>query len=152
MTEPAFHTIHASAVLLGSSAVLIRGPSGSGKSQLAFDLMAAGGAPPWPPARLVGDDQVVLQAANGRLLVSPAAPLAGLIEIRGLGIRRCPHEARAPVGLIIDLNADDADRMPQPESLATIINGVKIPRLPVARAADPRRLILAWLLTEAAGN
>jgi serine kinase of HPr protein (carbohydrate metabolism regulator) len=145
-------SIHASAVRVGTTAVLIRGPSGAGKSQLAFDLICAGGTPPWPAARLVGDDRVILRRDAGIVLVSPMPPLAGLIEIRGLGLRRCAHDASVPVGLVVDLWAEDADRMPQPEALITEIEGVKIPRIPVARNADPRRLILAWRLTDPANG
>src|SRR5262249_47734473 len=80
MTSP---TVHASAVLVGARAVLIRGPSGAGKSRLALDLLAthAAGRPCF--ARLVGDDRVLLERAGGRLLVRPAASLAGLLEVRG---------------------------------------------------------------------
>ncbi|HEX8809692.1 MAG TPA: serine kinase, partial [Xanthobacteraceae bacterium] len=85
-------TVHASAVLVGARAVLIRGPSGSGKSRLAWELIEAarGGAVAF--ARLVGDDHVHLQAAGGRLLVRPNDALAGLIELRGAGILRRDHE------------------------------------------------------------
>jgi serine kinase of HPr protein (carbohydrate metabolism regulator) len=77
-------TVHASAVLVGSRAVLIRGPSGSGKSRLAFDLILAGRSGLLPPAVLVGDDRVHLDTSGGNLIVRPARELAGLIEIRGL--------------------------------------------------------------------
>ena len=83
MTRP---TVHASAVLVGSRAVLIRGPSGSGKSRLAFDLILAGRSGQLPPAILVGDDRVHLDTSGGNLIVRPAPELAGLIEIRGLGM------------------------------------------------------------------
>src|ERR1700682_5999838 len=84
-------TIHASAVLVGARAVLIRGPAGSGKSNLAFALVRAAEAGALPFARLVGDDRVQVEAAHGRLLVRPAETLKGLIEIRGLGIRRLAY-------------------------------------------------------------
>ena len=87
-------TIHASAVLIGPKAVLIRGPAGSGKSQLVWDLLQAAAAGALPFARLVGDDRVHVETQGGRLLVRPAAQLAGLLEIRGLGIRRLPYESR----------------------------------------------------------
>lgn len=145
-------SIHASAVLVGATAVLIRGPSGAGKSQLAFDLICAGGTPPWPATRLVGDDRVILRRDGGSLLVSPAPPLMGLIEVRGLGLRRCPCAPSAAVGLVVDLWAADADRLPQPEALTTEIEGVEIPRIPVGRNTDPRRLILAWLVTDPANT
>ena len=89
MTDAAGASVHASAVLVGNRAVLIRGPSGSGKSRLAFDLILAGRAGQIPPAMLVGDDRVHLGHRRRTIVVRPAAELAGLIEIRGLGIRRC---------------------------------------------------------------
>ena len=68
-------TIHATAVLVGARAVLIRGPAGSGKSSLAFALICAeGGALPF--VRLIGDDRVHVEAAHGRLLVRPAQTIA----------------------------------------------------------------------------
>jgi len=81
-------SIHASAVLIGARAALIQGPSGSGKSRLALALLQAAGQGLIPFARLVADDRAHVEAVHGRLLVRPAAALAGLIEVRGLGIRR----------------------------------------------------------------
>src|SRR5436190_21941697 len=108
MTQGA--SVHASAVLVGDRAVLIRGPSGTGKSYLAFDLILAGRSGQIPAAVLVGDDRVHLQVRDGQLVVSPARELAGLIEIRGLGIRRCDFAEEARVGLVVDLSASDAER------------------------------------------
>ena len=129
-------TIHASAVLVGESAVVIRGPSGSGKSRLALDLIRLAEAGRLAFARLVGDDRVALAAAGGRLLVSPAPNIAGLIEVRGLGVLPLPYEPLAVVGLIVDLAAADASRMPEPDSARTRVFGVDVARLPVAAGAD----------------
>jgi HPr kinase/phosphorylase len=136
-------TVHASAVLAGARAVLIRGPAGSGKSKLALALIDAAQTGLLAFARLVGDDRIHLEARHGRLLVRPAAPLAGLIEVRGLGIRRLAHEPVAVVGLVVDLAADDADRLP--ESSETLICGITLPRLAVAGSADPLSAVLAAL-------
>jgi HPr kinase/phosphorylase len=130
-------TIHASAVLVGARAVLIRGPSGSGKSSLAFALLRAGESGALPFVRLVGDDRVHVEAAHGHVLVRPADVLRGLIEVRGLGIRRLPFEPVAVVGLVVDLDAADAARMPAPESAVAEVAGVRVPRLAVARDIDP---------------
>jgi HPr kinase/phosphorylase len=124
-------SVHASAVLVGNRAVLIRGASGSGKSRLAFDLILAGRAGQIPAAVLVGDDRVHLSASQGQLMVRPARELAGLIEIRGLGIRRCEFADEGIVGLVVDLAATDAERLPPFEALQTHISGIKIPRIPV---------------------
>ena len=101
MTHGKGPSVHASAVLVGDRAILIRGPSGSGKSRLAFDLILAGRSGQIPPAVLVGDDRVHLEASQGQIVVRPARELAGLIEIRGLGIRRWGFVGEAVVGLVI---------------------------------------------------
>jgi HPr kinase/phosphorylase len=143
-------TIHASAVLVGARAVLIRGPSGSGKSSLAYELIsAAGGALRF--ARLVADDRAEVEPAAGRLLVRPAPALAGLIEVRGLGIRRLPHEPVAVVGLVVDLRAADAQRLPAPEQARITINGIALARLAIPpEEVAMRRLIAALHLPESA--
>jgi len=147
MTPSADTSIHASAVLVGASAVLIRGPSGSGKSQLAFDLMLAGRSGQIAPARLVGDDRVRLATEAGQLVVSAAEGLEGLIEIRGLGIRRCDFASSAPVGLVVDLAATDAARMPSDEALKVALRGVKLPRIPVGSGFAALPLVIAALTT-----
>jgi HPr kinase/phosphorylase len=149
MTDKANATVHASAVLVGERAVLIRGPSGSGKSRLAFDLILAGRSGQVPPAILVGDDRVHLVTSGENLIVRPAVELAGLIEIRGLGIRRIEHAAEAVVGLVVDLVAGDAERLPPPEAQFTCISGVSIPRIGVAAGYSPLPLIAAALITTA---
>jgi hypothetical protein len=140
-------SVHASAVLVGTRAVLIRGPSGAGKSRLAFDLILAGRSGQLPPAVLVGDDRVYLDTAGEQLWVRPAPELAGLIEIRGLGIRRCDFAGEAVVGLVVDLAANDADRLPPAEALQTSLNGVLLPRIPVGIRFEPLPLVVAALTT-----
>ncbi|CCD94549.1 putative HPr kinase/phosphorylase [Bradyrhizobium sp. ORS 375] len=140
-------TVHASAVKVGERAVLIRGPSGSGKSRLAFDLILAGRAGQIPKAILVGDDRVHLATRGGEMWVSPAARLAGLIEIRGLGIRACDHVSEAPIGLIVDLMAEDAERLPTRHALRWRENGIELPRIPVGTGYEPLPLVVAALTT-----
>jgi len=140
-------TVHASAVKIGNFAVLIRGPSGSGKSRLAFDLIMAGCAGVVERAVLVGDDRVHLATLGNEIVVRPAPILAGLIEIRGLGIRRCDFVEHATVGLIVDLAAEDAERLPAPEALFARIYGVKIPRIPVGTGYSALPLVVAALTT-----
>ena len=138
MTET---TVHASAVLLGRRAVLIRGPSGAGKSRLALELIEAerGGALRF--ARLVGDDRVHLESVGGRLLVRPAESIVGLIELRGVGILRRDHEPCAIVGLLVDLAAPDAERLP--ETGEASIHGVSLPRLAVASGVAALPAVMA---------
>jgi serine kinase of HPr protein (carbohydrate metabolism regulator) len=134
-------TIHASAVLVGPKAALIRGPSGSGKSSLVWQLLS--GALPF--ARLVADDRAHVEAKAGWLLVRPAPDLAGLIEIRGLGVRRQPFEPVALVGLVVDLAAADGGRLPARETARTTVAGVTLPRLAVAADQPALPLIMAIL-------
>ena len=148
---PSSSTIHASAVLIGAYAVLIRGPSGAGKSQLAWQLINAAPAQ-IPFARLVGDDRLFVEARHGRLIVCPAPELVGLLEIRGLGIRRLPCEPRAVAGLVVDLAAADADRLPAHEAFRTEILGITLPRLPVAASQPALPALLAMLDTTPAGD
>ncbi len=133
-------SIHASCVLVGARAVLIRGPSGAGKSRLAWRLIQAERRGDVAFARLVSDDRTLVSAAHGRLVARPAAPLAGMIELRGIGIRHVPYEPMAVVGLVVDLAAA-SDRMPGSD-VATVA-GVELPRLAVAPDRDPFPLVLA---------
>jgi len=145
MTQGA--SVHASAVRVGDRAVLIRGPSGAGKSRLALELILAGRAGQLPQAILVGDDRVHLDTVAGQLRVRPAPELAGLIEVRGLGIRHCDFVGEAVVGLVADLAADDAERLPPPEALLVCLNGVLVPRIPIGNGYAPLPLIAAAFIT-----
>ena len=140
-------TVHASAVLVGARAVLIRGPSGSGKSKLARELIEGARGNGSGFARLVGDDRVHLETASGRLLVRAAEALAGFLEVCGIGVLRVDHEPVAVVGLVVDLNAADAERLPEPERQRTEIEGVLLPRLAVAAGAAALPTVLAHLIS-----
>ncbi len=141
-------SVHASAVLVGDRAVLIRGPSGSGKSRLVFDLILAAQAGQVPEAMLVADDRAFLDVTDeGRLRVRPAPELVGLLEIRGLGIRRLDCATAAIIGLVVDLDAADAARLPDPAALRTRLQGVEIPRIPVGPGFAPLPLVAAYLTT-----
>jgi serine kinase of HPr protein (carbohydrate metabolism regulator) len=134
-------TIHASAVLVGARAVLIRGPSGSGKSRLALALLQSARSALSPFARLVADDRVHAENRHGRLILRPAAALEGLLEIRGVGIRKLPFEPVAVARWIVDLAAPDAERLPG-GGTAVSIEGVRLARLAVAPGADALPMLL----------
>jgi HPr kinase/phosphorylase len=138
-------TVHASAVLVGARAVLIRGPSGAGKSRLALELIEAARSGSLLFAKLVSDDRTFLEAANGRLLARPAEALAGLLEVRGLGLLRTACEPNAVVGLVVDLAATDASRLPEADQRMTEICGILIPRLAVAADAAALPGVLAFI-------
>lgn len=132
--------MHATCVALGEAAVLLRGASGAGKSDLALRLIEAG-------ARLVADDQVELTAEGGRLVARAPAALAGKMEVRGVGIVPMAAVAAAPVALIADLAAAP-ERLPEPAQEAIL--GIAVPRIELApfEASAPSKLRLA--LAEAA--
>ena len=146
MTPP-LASVHASAVCVGEQAILIRGVSGAGKSRLALDLILAGRTGAIAATKLIGDDRVRLDTRNGRVWVSGVPELEGMLEIRGLGIRRCDFTAEADIALVVDLAAPDAARLPPPERLRTLISGVELPRIPVAAGENPLPLVLGFLTT-----
>jgi serine kinase of HPr protein (carbohydrate metabolism regulator) len=88
----------ASAVAIGGRAVLIEGPPGIGKSSLALALIDRG-------ASLIGDDAVMLEAGEGALLAHPHPRVAGLIEVRNVGLVTLPVVAAVPVALVLLLDA-----------------------------------------------
>ena len=143
-------TVHASSVLVGPRAILIRGPSGSGKSHLALGLIRAGKAGHLPIGRLVADDRVQLEASHGRILARPVPRLAGLIEARGVGIRRLAYEAVAVLGFVVDLAAPAAQRLPTAREPEPVIENIALPRLAVAAGEDPLPMVLTWLGADAA--
>ena len=119
--------VHATAVAIdtaaGLRAVLIRGPSGAGKSDLALRLIDAG-------ARLVADDQSEVSRRGGLLIVRSPAAIAGLIEVRGIGIVRVEPVAEAPLALIADLvPPESVERLPS-RAMERVL-GVDVPRLAV---------------------
>lgn len=146
---PSLHgpSLHASAVLVGAGAVLIRGPSGSGKSRLVLALIETAESGRLRFARLVADDRTQVAPAHGRLLASPPPALAGLLEVRGLGLRRVEFEPQAVVTLVVDLAAQDGDRLPAAASRMTELEGISVARLPVAMGEEPLPLVLSALTT-----
>jgi HPr kinase/phosphorylase len=141
--------MHASAVLVGERALLIRGPAGSGKSRLAWALLDAARAGILAYARLVADDRVRIFAAGNRLLAAAPETIRGMIEIRGLGVRRVDCEPLALVGLVVDLAAADGARLPEASAGETEILGVKVPRLAVAAGEAAFPLVIARLSSAA---
>lgn len=129
--------IHATCVSVSGAGVLIRGPSGAGKSDLALRLVDAG-------ALLVADDVVELVRgpggacsgpdgdASGRLLARAPAALAGLLEVRGVGILPVPHLDAVTLALVADLlpPGRPAERLPEPATVT--LAGVALPRIALA--------------------
>jgi len=100
-------TRHATAVAVDGRAVLIQGPSGSGKSGLALDLISRG-------AVLIADDRTRLVLRDDWPWVRAPERRAGVIEARGVGLIRTPYSAGAPLALVVDMTEPEPDRLPQP--------------------------------------
>jgi HPr kinase/phosphorylase len=116
--------IHATAVAIASEAILLRGPSGSGKSDLALRLIDGG-------AQLVADDQTLLRRVGDRVLASAPAAIAGLLEVRGVGIVKMETTDLAPLVLIADLVlSGDVERLPE-RRVETIL-GLCVPVIDLA--------------------
>lgn len=116
----------ASAVVIAGRALLIEGPPGSGKSSLALALIDRG-------AGLMGDDGVTLTEQAGRLIASPPPNIAGLLEVRGVGLARLPLAPPAPVALILVLGSPAPERLPDTPLPTRTLAGVAVPVL----AFDP---------------
>ena len=139
--------VHGTCVALGTKAALLRGPSGSGKSDLALRFLSLapdGGQ----QAQLVADDQVIVDLRGADLIVSPPGTLAGKIEVRGLGIVDVPHLREATLMLAVDLvRLEDVPRVPE-ETLERIeIAGRPLPLLKLCafEASAPLKLKLALI-------
>lgn len=130
--------VHGSSVAIDGQGILLRGPSGSGKSDLALRLIDQG-------AILVADDQTELCREGDRIAMRAPSAIAGLIEVRGLGILPVPHLPRASLCLIADLAPQAAiERMPEPQCCD--IEGIAVPVVSLdpfaASAAAKLRLAL----------
>jgi serine kinase of HPr protein (carbohydrate metabolism regulator) len=129
-------TIHASTVASDGRAVLITGPSGSGKSDLALRLLDRG-------FTLVSDDQTVVKKDANRLVASAPGTIAGKLEVRGLGIVEVESVSDVPVSLIVELTSD-IPRLPD-DSRERPILGVKLPLITIdaMTASAPSKVALA---------
>lgn len=116
--------LHATGVVRDGWAVLLTGPPGAGKSDLALRLIDRG----W---QLLADDQVRLEHGGDRVMAHAPPATAGLIEVRGVGIVAVEAVTCAPVALVINL-APEPERMPEP--LTTLLLDVAVERI----VLDPR--------------
>jgi serine kinase of HPr protein (carbohydrate metabolism regulator) len=129
-------TLHASTVASDGRAVLIAGPSGSGKSDLALRLLDRG-------FTLVSDDQTIVRRDGDRLLASAPPTIAGKLEIRGIGIVEMERTDNVPLALIVELTGD-LQRLPD-DSRERPVLGVRLPIVTIdaMTASAPSKVALA---------
>lgn len=130
-------SLHATAVAIGGKAALIRGAPGAGKSGLALQLMALGGA-------LVSDDCTLIWRDGDRLLVDAPDTIRGRIEARGVGILNAPATGPQPLVLLIDLDAEMASRLPEYESETYL--GLRVPLVRASAAAHFPAAIYLYMM------
>src|SRR6187551_1728567 len=129
-------TLHASTVAIDGRAVMISGPSGSGKSDLALRLLDRGFV-------LVSDDQTLVRKDNGRVLASAPPTIRGKLEVRGVGIVEMETIDNVPLALVVELTSD-IQRLPD-DSRERLVLDVKLPLISVdaMTASAPSKVALA---------
>ncbi|MGC4024955.1 MAG: HPr kinase/phosphatase C-terminal domain-containing protein [Mesorhizobium sp.] len=139
------NNLHGTAVILGDRGVFIQGKSGSGKTELALELLARVRSY-GQFVRLVADDQLLVSSAGGKLLMTAPQTITGLVEVRGLGLRSIASQGKAVIDLVVTLlGPKQAERMPEP-SLFTI-QSISLPELKLAahNVHDAASVVLAQL-------
>ena len=138
--------VHGTAVAIDGGAVLLRGPSGAGKSDLGLRLIDAG-------AQLIADDQSELHRIGDTIAVRAPAAIAGLIEVRGLGILRLESAADIPLWLIADLVAPEAlERLPERRSETILGLSLRVISVAPFEASAAAKLRLALHAISGAGR
>ena len=135
--EKGRETVHATAVAIAGAGVLIRGDSGSGKSDLALRLIDRG-------AKLISDDQVDIIRIGEDLLLSPPPGLAGKLEVRSLGICESEYLSGVELKLILDLKPHP-DRFPLDRQVMILL-GIKVPSCTLDAMESSAAIKAEWAL------
>ncbi len=134
--------IHASCVSYFGKGILIRGKSGTGKSDLSLRLIMDKGCV------LIGDDRIDIFAKKGKLKAYGIKTIANMLEVRGIGLAHFPSQKSADVHLIVDLvkDSENIERLPEPET--ENLEGIDIPKIKICafEASAVNKIILALSL------
>ncbi len=132
--------LHATCVAINSKAVLITGPAGAGKSDLALRLIDQG-------AQLVADDQTLLQIEGDALIASPPPTITGLMEVRHAGLMKLPFIPKAPIALYVELTVSDEklERLPDSKRIFLLDHPVARLRLHAFESSTPAKIRAALI-------
>lgn len=134
--------IHGTAITVDGTGLLFLGPSGSGKSALAFDCLAEARLANLSHA-LISDDRVLISLEEGKVFASAPETIRGLIELRYSGIVSVDHVANAELHYaVLPVQSDEAQRLPPYEEHFDLLDGV---RLPVVRVPSWSRFPLSLI-------
>lgn len=127
--------VHASCVVIDGKAVLLAGPPGIGKSDVALRLIDEG-------AQLLSDDQTLLGDEAGHLVASPPPSIEGFLEIRHVGLARLSFVKSAPVALYVELASsnENLERLPEPDFISFLNHQVPRLKLPSFAASTPAKI------------
>jgi len=139
--------LNATCIAIDDCGILIAGPAGAGKSDLALRLIDGGG-------QLVADDQTELKIEKGELIATAPRSIKGLFEMRHVGLVRLPHVAKAKVALYIDLALlhEKLDRLPDAENMFLLDRPVRRLKLPAFAASTPAKIRAALRYPSATEN
>ncbi len=115
--------IYATCLELNHKGILLIGPSGSGKSDLALRLIKE------KQAILISDDRTNIELVSGAIIASCPQTIQGLLEVRGIGIVKMPHKKQSKISLVIELtnNLSQIERLPLFETITLL--GIEIKKI-----------------------
>jgi serine kinase of HPr protein (carbohydrate metabolism regulator) len=143
MTEEATN-IHGTAIVVATTGLLFLGPSGIGKSSLAFSCLAAT-KPLGLFSALVADDRVLISERNGHVVAECPPPIAGLIEVRGTGILRIPFISPVLIHFaVLPVDPATGERLPDEDEQIEVAEGIFLPVIRISTTtANPLAVIMA---------
>lgn len=143
MTDGAVN-IHGTAIVVATTGILFLGPSGSGKSSLAFSCLAAA-KPLGIFSALVADDRVLISRRNDHVIAECPPSIAGLIEVRGTGILRIPHISPVLIHYaVLPVDPAGAERLPDENERIQVTDHIDLPVIRISNAiSNPLAVILS---------